>query len=125
MTECGPADNGYCNVSGQGGLATVARDATGYVITFSFAGNGLAPGQSSVDFVLEANVASFINAAVSVFGANSTSASNINGIFSPSGTTSTGPPPPTTPIPSTALLGLTGLAALGLYYGWRKRQAQA
>ncbi len=121
-TECGPADNGYCNASGQGTLGTVARDATGNIITFTFAGAGLAPGQSSVDFVIETNAHSFLSATMSVFGVNSTSASNISGVFSPSGTAPA--PPPATPIPSTAILGLTGLAGLALLYRWRLHREQ-
>lgn len=121
-TECGPADNGYCNTSGQGVLGTVARDATGNIMTFTFSGSGLAPGQSSVDFVIETNAHTFVSAATSVFGANGTSASNIGGVFSP---TSSAPPPPTTPIPSTAILGVTGLAGLALFYRWRRHRERA
>ncbi len=108
-TECGPSDNGYCNVVGTGALGTVSRDATGNVITFNFAGSGLAPSQASTDFVVETNAQSFVNALMSVFGANSSSAVGISGIFSPQ----PAPPAPTpTPAPPTGLL--VGMALLVL-----------
>ena len=113
-TECGPADNGYCNVLGTGALGTVSRDATGNFITFTFAGAGLAPGQASTDFVVETNTHTFVAATMSVLGANSSSAVGISGIFSPQSTTP--PPTPTaTPAPPTALL--LGMAMLVLISG--------
>lgn len=110
-TECGPADQGYCNVSGTGALGTVARDATGSVITFTFAGSGLAPGQASTDFVVETNTTSFGSATMSVFGANASSAVGIGGIFSPQAAS-----PPPTPAPSSGLL--VGIALLLLIPGF-------
>lgn len=106
-TECGPADQGFCNVSGQGALGTVSRDATGNVITFNFAGSGLAPGQSSVDFVVETNSNSFASATLSVVGANGSSAAGIGGIFAPPAAVPTPPPTPSpsaTPAPPTVVL---------------------
>jgi hypothetical protein len=110
-TECGPADNGYCNVLGTGALGTVSRDATGNVITFTFAGSGLAPGQASTDFVVETNTHSFVSAAMSVLGANSSSAVGIGGIFSPQAASL-----PPTPAPPTGLL--VGMALLVLIPGF-------
>lgn len=118
-TECGPADGGYCNLVGTGALGTVSRDATGNVITFTFAGSGLAPGQASTDFVVETNTSSFVSAAVSVFGANSSSAVGISGIFSPqaaSPTPTPTPAPSATPAPPTGLL--VGMALLVLIPGF-------
>jgi hypothetical protein len=111
-TECGPADNGCCNVTGTGALGTVSRDATGNVITFTFAGSGPAPGQASTDFVVETNTNSFVSAAMSVFGANSTNAVGISGIFSPQATSRT---PTPVPAPPTGLL--VGVALLMLIPG--------
>jgi hypothetical protein len=130
-TECGPADNGFCNVSGTGALGTVSRDATGNVITFTFAGSGLAPGQASTDFVVETNTHSFVSAAVSVFGVNSTSAVGVSGIFSPQPASPTPTPTPTpipspTPAPPTGLLVGTALLALipGFLLARRYRQQE-
>jgi hypothetical protein len=120
-TECGPADNGFCNVAGTGALGTVSRDATGNVITFNFAGSGLAPGQASTDFVVETNTTSFVSAATSVFGSNSSSAVGVSGIFSPQTASATPTPTPTpapnpTPAPPTGLL--VGMALLVVIPGF-------
>jgi len=120
VDECGPADGGYCNASGTGTLGTVSRDATGNLITFTFAGSGLAPGQASVDFVVETNSPSYASATLSVLGANSSSATGIGGIFAPIGAP-TAPSP--TPAPSTALLLGVGLLVVipGVLFARRHR----
>jgi hypothetical protein len=130
-TECGPADNGYCNVAGTGALGTVSRDVTGNVITFTLAGSGLAPGQASTDFVVETNARSFVSAAVSIFGANSSSAVGISGIFSPQAASPTPTPTPTptpaaTPAPPTGLLVCMALLVLipGFLFARRYRQQE-
>lgn len=116
-TECGPADQGYCNTSGLGALGTVSRDATGNLITFTFAGAGLAPTQSSVDFVVETNAQTSAGATLSVIGSDSSTAAGIGGIFSPSSSA----PPPATPAPPTILLLGVGMLVLIPGYLFAKR----
>lgn len=111
-TECGPADNGYCNISGNGTPATVSRSVSGDVITFNL-GSGLAPADASVDYVIETNATSFLSTNdLSVFGGDRSSALNLGGVFSPT------PASTATPEPSTILCLGTGMSVLV----WRLRK---
>jgi hypothetical protein len=102
-SECGPADNGYCD--SQAVPTTVDRLAAD-VIGFDF-GAGIVPRDASPTLVIETNALTFVDpAGLSVYASDGSKVEALGQVFMPAG------PPVAVPLPLPALLLGSGLLGL-------------